>query len=108
MDCAKESVIAGIASGIQGAGFWVSASLFDGDPFHSKVLVIPLALVGFVYWIGHLEDWSGYEIGGIALFQGVILTIGVCLSRGDFKFAAIILGIFIIGLMIMGSIAKDW
>ena len=104
----KEAVIAGIASAIQGAGFWVSASLFPGNPFHSRVLVIPLALVGFVYWISHLEDWSGYEIGGIALFQGVILTVGLCLIRGEFKFAAIISGVFIIGLMIIGSIAKDF
>src|SRR5205814_402070 len=95
----KEAVIAGIASAVQGAGFWFSASLFHGDPF--RRLVIPGAIVGIIYWLSHLEDWNGYEIGGIALFQAVILSTGLCLIGGQFKLAIIILGTFVIGLAII-------
>jgi len=101
----KEVVIAGIASAVQGAGFWFSASLFHGDPF--RRLVIPGAIAGFIYWITHLEDWSGYEIGGIAFFQAGILGTGICVAGGQFKLAATILGVFIIGLGIIASIAKS-
>jgi hypothetical protein len=100
----KEAVIAGFASAVQGAGFWFSASLFHGNPF--RRLVIPGAIAGIIYWLAHLEDWSGYEIGGIALFQAVILSTGLCLVGGEFKLAAIILGVSVIALAILASIAK--
>ena|SRR2546429_9854055 len=103
----KEAVIAGIASAVQGAGFWFSASLFHGDPF--RRLVVPGAIVGIVYWLAHLEleDWSGYEIGGIAFFQAALLSAGLCLVGGQFKLAVIILGAFVVGLAIIASIAKS-
>src|SRR5258706_12903956 len=95
----KEAVIAGIASAVQGAGFWVSASLFHAQPFHR--LVIPGAIVGIIYWLSHLEEWNGYEIGGIAFFQAAILSTGLCLIGGQFKLAVIILGAFVLGLAII-------
>ena len=101
----KEALIAGIASVIQGAGFWFSASLFQGNPF--RRLVIPGAIMAIVYWLSHLEDWSGYEIGGIALFQGVILVTGLCLMGGQGKMAILILGVFVVGLAFIASIAKS-
>jgi len=101
----KEAVIAGLASAVQGAGFWFSASLFHGDPF--RRLVIPGAIVGIIYWLAHLEDWSGYEIGGIAFFQAAILTTGLLLFAGQFKLAIIILGVFVVGLAFIASIAKS-
>jgi hypothetical protein len=64
------------------------------------------AIAGIIYWLAHLEDWSGYEIGGIALFQAVILSTGLCLVGGEFKLAAIILGVSVIALAILASIAK--
>jgi hypothetical protein len=101
----KEAVIAAIASAVQGAGFWFSASLFHGEPF--RRLIIPGAIVGIIYWLAHLEDWSGYEIGGIAFFQAAILSTGLCLASGQFKLAAIILGAFLFGLAIIASIMKS-
>ena len=71
----KETAIAAIASAVQGAGFWFSASLFHGDPF--RRLVIPGAIVAIIYWLAHLEDWNGYEIGGIAYFQAALLATGL-------------------------------
>jgi len=103
----KEAVIAGIASAVQAGGFWLSASLFHGNAFYRPVLVIPFAIVAFIYWIGHLEDWSGYEIGGIGFFQAAILSTGLCLIVGEFKLATIILAAFIFGLGIIASIAKS-
>jgi hypothetical protein len=100
----KEAVIAGVASAVQGAGCWFSASLFHGDPF--RRLVIPGMIVGFIYWIAHLEDWSGYEIGGIAFFQMALLSVGGCLLGGEFKMAAIFLVVFIIALAVIAIIAK--
>ena len=67
----RETVIVGLASTAQAAGFWFSASLFHGDPF--RRLLIPGAIVGIIYWLTHFEDWSGYEVGGIALFQAALL-----------------------------------
>ncbi len=98
-------MIAGIASAVQGAGFWFSASLFHGDAF--RRLVIPGAIVGIIYWLAHLEDWSGYEIGGIAYFQGALLATGLCLVGGQIKLAFLILGVFVVGLAIIASIAKS-
>ncbi len=101
----KETLIAIVASAIQAAGFWFSASLFHGDPF--RRLVIPDAIAAIVYWITHLEDWSGYEIGGIAFFQAAILSTGLCVLSGQFQLALIILGLFGLGLAIIASIAKS-
>jgi hypothetical protein len=100
----KEAVIAAVASAVQGAGYWLSASLFHGEPF--RRLVIPGVIVGFIYWIAHLEDWSGYEIGGVAFFQMVLLSVGGCLLGGELKMAVIFLGVFIIALVVIAIISK--
>ena len=91
----KEAVIAAVASAVQGAGFWFSASLFHGD------------MLAIIYWLAHLEDWSGYEIGGIAYSQAAILVAGLILVTGQFKFGIIMLALFAGGLAIIASIAKS-
>jgi hypothetical protein len=103
----KEAVIAAVASAVQGAGFWVSASLFHGHAFRRPVLVIPSALVAFIYWLSHLEDWSGYEVGGIGFFQAAVLGTGLCIVGGQFVLAAIIFGAFAVGLAIIACVAKS-
>lgn len=103
----KEAAIAGIASMFQGVGFWFSASLFHGDAFRRPVLVVPFAFVAFVYWIGHLDTWDGCEIGGIALFQAMILSMGLCLYTGQFKLGIIIFAVFALGLGVIASIARS-
>jgi hypothetical protein len=102
----KEAVIAVIASAVQGAGFWFSASLFDGQPFR-KVVVIPAMIVGLIYHLTHLPDWSGYEFGGIMFFQTAILGIGLCVYRGQFNIAIILLAAFAFGLVIIASVARS-
>jgi hypothetical protein len=101
----KEALIAGVASAVQGAGFWFSTSLFPGQPF--RRLVIPCAIVAIIYWLSHLEDWSGYEVSGIAFFQAAILSTGLCLVSGQFKLAVIVCGAFILGVAVIASIAKS-
>src|SRR5258706_8289942 len=101
----KELVIAAIASAFQGVGFWFSASLFHGDPF--RRLMIPSVIVGVIYWLSHFEDWSGYEFGGIAFFQMIILTTGLCLFHGDFKLAVVILSVSGVCLAIIASSEKS-
>ena len=83
------------------AGFWLLASLFNGQPF--RRLVIPGAIVGIIYWLAHLEDWRGYEVGGIAFFQAVVLTTGLCLVAGQFQLAIIISSAFAVGLDMTGQ-----
>lgn len=100
-----EALIAGMASAAQGAGCWLSLSLFPGQPF--KMMVIPVAIVSIIYLLTHLKDWSGYEFGGIALFQTVIWGTGLWLVAGQFKLAVIILGVFVLGLAVIASIAKS-
>jgi hypothetical protein len=85
----KEAVIAAIGSAFQGAGFWFSASLFHGNPFHR--LMIPGAILAIIYWLAHFEDWNGFEIGGIALFQAAIVATGLCVLGGDFKLGMLLL-----------------
>ena len=101
----KETAIAAIASVVQGAGFWFSASLFHGDPF--RRLVIPGAIVAIIYWLAHLEDWNGYEIAGIAYFQAALLATGLSLVGGQIKLALLILGLFLAGLAVIANIAKS-
>ena len=62
----KEAAVAGVALAVQGADFWLSASLFQGQPF--RRLVIPGLIVTIVYWLAHRPEWRGYEVGGIAYF----------------------------------------
>lgn len=100
----KEAVIAGVASLVQGAGFWFTASLIPGG-FRRQV--IPGLIVAIIYILTHFEDWSGYEMGGIFLFQMVIWNVGAFILAGKFKIAAIILFAFAIGLAIIGSITKS-
>src|SRR5262245_11429117 len=100
----KEAAIALVASFVQGAGFWFTTSLIPGG-FRRQI--IPGMIVAVIYILTHLEDWSGYEMGGIFLFQMVIWNIGFFMLAGEFKIAAIILTAFAVGLAMIGSIAKS-
>jgi hypothetical protein len=100
----KEFMIAAVASIFQGAGFWLSASLFNGDPF--RRLVIPGAIAGFVYYIAHLEDWSGYEIGAITFFQMMVLVTGLGICYGSWKLTALILALCVGALVFIGLFVK--
>jgi hypothetical protein len=58
-----------------------------GGPFISSRLFIPALIVGFIYKVTHLEDWSHYEIISLLLFQLVISAFGACLFFGHFSAA---------------------
>src|SRR5256885_17262897 len=81
------------------------ASLFHGKPF--RRLVIPGIIVATIYWLNHLEDWNGYEIGGIAIFQTVLISTRLCLFAGQFKLAIIIIVVFAASLSLIASIARS-
>ena len=68
---------------------------------------MPGAIGAIIYWLSHLEDWNGYEIGGIALFQQVILLTGLCLLVGQIKIAVIIVGAFGLCLAFIASVARS-
>jgi len=101
----KEAAIAVIASAVQAAGFWFSASLFHGQPF--RHLLLPELILAIIYYLTHLKDWNGLEIGGILFFQSNIIVMAFFLAGGQFKLAAISVAAFIGGLAIIGSIAKS-
>ena len=101
----KEAAIAVIASAVQAAGFWFSASLFPGDPFRN--LLLPELIIAIIYYLTHLKDWSGLEIGGILFFQSIIITTAFFLAAGQLKLVAITLAVFAASLAIIASIAKS-
>ena len=63
--------------------------------------------MGIIYLLTHLEDWSGYEFGGITFFQAAVLSVGLCLYSGQFKLAIIIFAAFALGLAIIASVARS-
>ena len=99
----KEAVIAALASAVQAGGLWFSTSILPG---RAPRLTVPVLVVAIIYKVGHLTDWSGYEIGGIILFQIVLWNTGLWLLAGQFKLALIVLGAFATGLALIGGMAK--
>lgn len=104
----KEVVIAVVASAIQGASYWFAVSVLQMESaWKWRATLLPMAAVGIIYLLAHLEDWSGYEMGGISLFQAVILATGLCLFGGQFGLAIIILSSFLLGLAVIAGVAKS-
>lgn len=91
----KETIIAAVASLIEGASVWVVVTFI---PLGARALVIPALVVGLIYKVTHLEDWSRYEIILLLLFQLVISVVGACLAFGHFAAALGILFIFAVCL----------
>jgi hypothetical protein len=57
-------------------------------------------MVGLIYKVTHLEDWSRYEIISLLLFQLVIAAVGASLLSGHFAAAIGILFIFAVCLAV--------
>lgn len=101
----KETVIAVIASMVQGAGLWVTDSIMPGGGLRSQF--VPTLLVAIIYYVTHIEnDWDSYEMGGILSFQMVVWCVGFFMLTGEPKIAAIVLGSFVGALVIIGNSAK--
>jgi hypothetical protein len=99
----KEAAIAGVASFFQGLGAWL---IFTYAPGAGRAMLIPGLMAAIIYKLSHLSDWSGYEMGGIFLFQMVLWSVGALLFSGEFKIALAVLLAFGIGLSIIASLAK--
>jgi hypothetical protein len=65
-------------------------------------MLIPFLIVGLIYKISHLEDWSHYEIICLVLFQLIVVAIGASLFLGNFAAA---FGIFIVFAVVLAIIA---
>jgi len=103
----KEAAIAAVASLIEGASVWVVVTFLPlGGPFIAARLFIPALIVGIIYKITHLEDWSRYEVFVLLLFQLIIAAFGACLLFGHFSTAFTILVVFFICLAVTVAFMK--
>ncbi len=93
----KETAIAAVASLIEGASVWVVITFI---PLGTRALFIPALIVGFIYKVTHLEDWSRYEIISLLLFQLIIAAFGASLFLGHFAAAFGILFVFVVCLAV--------
>lgn len=93
----KEALIAAVASLIEGASVWVVVTFI---PLGARALFIPALLVGLIYKVAHLEDWSRYEIISLLLFQLVISAFGASLIFGHLAAALGILFVFAVCLAV--------
>ena len=93
----KEALIAAVASLIEAASVWVVITFI---PLGARALFVPALIVGLIYKITHLEDWSHYEIILLLLFQVVIAAVGASLLSGHFAAAIGILFIFAVCLAV--------
>jgi hypothetical protein len=98
----KEAAIAAVAALIEGVSVWVVATFVPPAyvAFAGRALFIPALVVGVIYKVTHLEDWSHYEIFAFLFFQLVIAAFGACLLFGHFATAFTILCVFFICLAV--------
>ena len=100
----KEAGIAAVASLVEGTSVWVVVTFLPlGGPFIAARLFIPAIIVGIIYKITHLEDWSRYEILALLLFQLMISFFGASLLVGHFLVA--FGGLFIFAVCLAVTVA---
>ncbi len=99
---ATEIGIAAAASFVQGVEMWFTASLLG----FRRVVISGICVV-IIYWATHYKEWSGYEVGGILLFQMVVWGLGLLLVAGMFKVAFMVLVVFVLCLALVASIARS-
>jgi hypothetical protein len=99
----KEALIAGIASLVEGGSVWLVVSYV---PSAGRALIVPALIVALIYKVGHLEDWSRYDVMMLLMFQAVIAGIGLALVFGQFQLAVIILLVFAFALALIAGFAR--
>jgi hypothetical protein len=99
----KEATIAAIASFIEAISFWLLLSL---GPAAIRAMIIPGLIIGLIYKIAHLEDWTRYEIICLLFFQLIISLIGAALLTGHFAMAISIVIIFAVALAVVAAFVK--
>ena len=99
----KEAVIAGFASLIEGGSLWLVVSFV---PSAVRALIIPAIIVALIYKVGHLEDWSRYDVSMLLLFQGVLVGIALCLFFGQFLTALVVVLVFVFALTVIAGFVR--
>jgi hypothetical protein len=104
----REMIIAGVASFVEASGLWLILRFTHGLPPNATTgaLVVPGFIVGLIYKINHLEDWSHYEIIGLLFFQLIIALVGAGLLTGHFAMATTVAIIFAIVLAVIASFVR--
>ena len=100
----QEAAIAAIASLIEGTSSWLVVSFV---PAAARALLIPALIVAIVYKLGHLEDWSRYDLVLFLMFQFVIVSSGAFFFFGHFQAAIITITAFGGFLAILGSLVRS-
>ena len=101
----KEAAIAVSASLVEGASVWLVITFL---PAAGRALIIPALIVGLIYKLSHLEDWSRYDVLLLLGFQMAIGGFAVSLLVGHFATAFTILVAFAAALVIYSSFAKSF
>jgi hypothetical protein len=101
----KETVVAAVASLVEGAGIW---AIITFVPRAALAVTIPALIVGMIYKVSHLEDWSRYDVMALLLFQFFIGCFGATLLLGHFGTAIIIVAVFAAVLSLIAVIAKSF
>ncbi len=102
----KEIAIAAVASLIEATALWSIVS-FVPSAYLSRALramILPFLIVGIIYKVAHLVDWSRYDVFMLMVFQFVITFVGLLLFHGQFQVALAVLLAFAFGLVIFGAI----
>ena len=75
-------------------------------PTAVRALIIPALIVALIDKVGHLEDWSRYDVSMLLLFQGVLVATGVCLFAGQFLTALVVLLVFAFALAVIAGFVR--
>lgn len=94
----KEIFIAVIASLIEAVGLTLLIPL---GPRGMQAMLFPFLIVGLIYKISHLEDWSHYEIICLLFFQLIVSLVGAALLTGHFAMAISVAIVFAVSLAII-------
>jgi hypothetical protein len=70
-------------------------------------MVVPGLIVGLIYKLGHLEDWSKGDVFMLLAFQLAIGLFAAFLLGGEYQIAVIFLAVFAASLVVIASFAKD-
>ncbi len=102
-DLSREAIIAGVASMIEAVGLTLLIPLGARG---LQAMLVPFLIVGLIYKISHLEDWSHYEIICLLLFQLIIVAIVASLCLGNFTAAFGIFIVFAVALAVVAAFVK--
>jgi len=102
-DLSREAITAVGASMIEAIGLILLIPLGARG---LQAMLIPFLIVGLIYKISHLEDWSHYEIICLVLFQLIIVAIGASLCLGNFAAAFGIFIVFAVALAVVAAFVK--